>query len=406
MLVPGPATAAPSGHVRHGAAAVPARSGAVGLHVAPKTSAPAGAAAPRLPLLAGAVAGAALRASRAARASGARRLGRGGPHRSQAPRTRARAVEADLLAEAKAAAEGAKLELEAAKLRAEAEVLERAGAVARRTARAYRLLGAEGSVGVGFEDLRRRLKEDEGFSLTEEQVRQIVATCSRSQEETALLMFDELSGQAFEAALQRCTAEARQQEIWELQEAANRAAQQQRERGAQSQDTSSGSEEANDDRGQTTRILACLTYLLTLSDGFKLVIPISVMFPPLAIMLAPVGIVALALNAIPFGSLICFVLFITLAQNKEIPRLVRFNLEQAVLLDVALIVPNLLVTGLTLTGGVDAVPLVGALFFFALLAVCVYCVNSTLGGKEPDGIPVISNATKNVIDRATFFDKP
>ena len=29
-----------------------------------------------------------------------------------------------------------------------------------------------------------------------------------------------------------------------------------------------------------------------------------------------------------------------------------------------------------------------------------------LDGKDPDGVPFISNVTKNVVDRGTFFDPP
>ena len=55
-----------------------------------------------------------------------------------------------LLAEAKAAAEAAKLQLEAAKLRAEADEMRQATAVAQRKARAVRLLGSEDVPGIGL----------------------------------------------------------------------------------------------------------------------------------------------------------------------------------------------------------------------------------------------------------------
>ena len=35
-----------------------------------------------------------------------------------------------------------------------------------------------------------------------------------------------------------------------------------------------------------------------------------------------------------------------------------------------------------------------------------YAVLCNLDGKDPDGVPFISNVTKNVVDRGTFFDPP
>ena len=40
------------------------------------------------------------------------------------------------------------------------------------------------------------------------------------------------------------------------------------------------------------------------------------------------------------------------------------------------------------------------------LPVVRYAVLCNLDGKDPDGVPLISNVTKNVVDRGTFFDPP
>ena len=72
------------------------------------------------------------------------------PLRAQLVRLRAEGdVEDPLLAEAKAAAEAARLQLEAAKLRAEADEMRQATALAQRKARAVRLLGSEDVPGIG-----------------------------------------------------------------------------------------------------------------------------------------------------------------------------------------------------------------------------------------------------------------
>jgi len=108
----------------------------------------------------------------------------------------------------------------------------------------------------------------------------------------------------------------------------------------------------NDDRSTGSRILASLCYLLPLSQAFQYAIPFASIFPLLQILFGPVAIVTLILNAIPAGSLIAFVVFIFLAQWKEgVPRLVRFSLEQSVLLNIALTIPALLLAGLELSAG-------------------------------------------------------
>mmetsp|Transcript_135350 Transcript_135350/g.432099 ORF Transcript_135350/g.432099 Transcript_135350/m.432099 type:complete len:470 (-) Transcript_135350:182-1591(-) len=310
----------------------------------------------------------------------------------------------DILAEARAAAETSKLELEVAKLRAEVQEMESVRFQERRAARAQRLIGGDGAISVGAVDLRTRLQESEGIDLTAEQTRQLVAACGRSQEDGGQLFFDELVNEKFDAELQQLVsgiraanfAEARQQQ--EEAAASSKAA-----AAAEPQQSSEASVPENTDTSTSTRILACLVYILTLADGFRIAVPIVMTQPIIAALFTPLALVSALISAVPFGSGILFLLFVTLAQNKELPRLLRFNLEQAVLLDVALVVPNLLVVGATEAGAPDVGFVVGGVFFVALLLVVGYCWSSSSKGEEPDGIPFVSSTTKNVIDRSSFF---
>lgn len=315
-----------------------------------------------------------------------------------------KAVEEDVLAEAKAAAEAAKLELEAAKLRAEAEKLERASVQERRAARAKILLGGEdGGVSVGLEDLKARLKDSEGVQLTDEQATTLMTACGRNKEGGALF-FDDLAGEAFDAELRRIAEAGRaarqEEQAAQAKEAAARTAGQRE--GGGSQDVAVDAEE-NDDRGISTRLAACLAYFFVLADAFRYAAPLAQLFPPITVLLAPVGLFAITLQAIPFGSLLVLVLFIVLAQNKDVPRLVRFNLEQAVLLDCALILPNIIVAVTMASGGAEAVDVSASVTFLTLCALVAYCVSKNINGEEPDGIPVISDTAKNVVDRSSFF---
>lgn len=311
------------------------------------------------------------------------------------------------LAEATAAAEAAKLGLEAAKLRAEAMALEREVFEERRRTRARKLLGSLERV--RSEELRVQLKELDGLDLTELQAQQLLAAVGRTPQEgeEASLSFEDLCSEAFESELGRFLAEmrlARGQKQLDERARVMQASKDEAQRRSEPEGFST-TEEINDDRSMGTRILGTLAYLLPLVDAFRFAIPLVQFLPPLAILLAPIALASAILNAVPFGTLIFFVVYITLAQNKEIPRLLRFNLEQSVLLDIALILPNLFVAGLTFAGSGEAVPAAGAVIFVLLLLVVLYCVTTTLGGEDPDGIPVISKAATNVIDRETFFDQ-
>jgi len=113
-------------------------------------------------------------------------------------------------------------------------------------------------------------------------------------------------------------------------------------------------------------------------------------------------ILALALlyglyRTIPFSGLIAFFALNTLSNNPSINRLVRFNMQQAIFLDIALFFPGL-VTGLiaivlkgnTLPQGVVEIGS-GAVFVTLLLALA-YCTGSSLLGTIPDKLPIISDA--------------
>mmetsp|Transcript_60693 Transcript_60693/g.163455 ORF Transcript_60693/g.163455 Transcript_60693/m.163455 type:complete len:470 (+) Transcript_60693:71-1480(+) len=312
--------------------------------------------------------------------------------------------ERDALAEARAAAEASKMELEVAKLRAEVQEMESVRFQERRTARAQRMIGGDGATSVGAVDLQTRLKESEGIDLTKEQTQQLVAACGRSQEDGGHLFFDELVNPKFDAELQQLVSGIRAANFAEAQQQQEEAAASSKAAAAaEPQQSSEASVPENTDTGTSTRILACLVYILTLADGFRIAVPLVLSQPIIAALFTPLALVSALISAVPFGSGILFLLFVTLAQNKELPRLLRFNLEQAVLLDVALVVPNLLVVGATEAGAPDVGIVVGGVFFVALLFVVGYCWSCSSKGEEPDGIPFISDTTKNVVDRSSFF---
>ena len=116
------------------------------------------------------------------------------------------------------------------------------------------------------------------------------------------------------------------------------------------------------------------------------------MLPPLglvdSILLGPFKLIY---GIIPFSQLIFFIGLSTLSRNPQISRSVRFNMQQALILDIALIFPSLL--------GQIPIPMPGMLVnsgsnfvYLALMLSVGYAFVSNLSGKVPDKIPVISDA--------------
>ena len=152
----------------------------------------------------------------------------------------------------------------------------------------------------------------------------------------------------------------------------------------------------NDIKG-SDRILACLPYIIPLLDGDRYGRYLFYMLPPLgladSILLGPFKLIY---GIVPFAQLVFFIGLSTLSRNPQISRSVRFNMQQALILDIALIFPSLL--------GQIPIPMPamivqsGSNFVYLALILSVgYSFVSNLSGKVPDKIPVISDAAGSQI---------
>lgn len=153
----------------------------------------------------------------------------------------------------------------------------------------------------------------------------------------------------------------------------------------------------------TEKILSVLPYLFPLLDGlqFGRFLVIENADNPLV---AIVAVLFALYKVIPFGGFIAFFALNFLSANPSINRLIRFNMQQAIFLDIFLFFPGLIaalwsvvfsnMAGLTLPPTVTE--LGSDLIFFTLLAAIGYASVSSLFGQIPDKIPVIS---KLVSDR-------
>ena len=103
-----------------------------------------------------------------------------------------------------------------------------------------------------------------------------------------------------------------------------------------------------------------------------------------------------AFDAIPFSGLIFFFGLSALSRNPGLSRFLRFNLQQAILLDIAFIIP-----GFVGSAG-QSFPLIlqetgcNTIFYMMILAIG-YSWYSIAQGKAPDQIPIVSDAAQQSI---------
>lgn len=151
------------------------------------------------------------------------------------------------------------------------------------------------------------------------------------------------------------------------------------------------------------KALSVLPYLFPLMDGLQygrfLLSSDDAGANPFIVILA---VLYSLYRSIPFSGFVAFFALNILSGNPSINRLIRFNMQQAIYLDIALFFPSLLtgLGGLIASGAGVSVPgAVGELFsdvmFGTLLLTLAYCAVSSFFGKEPDSIPLISQAVKS-----------
>jgi hypothetical protein len=157
----------------------------------------------------------------------------------------------------------------------------------------------------------------------------------------------------------------------------------------------------------TDKLLSVIPYLFPLLDSLQFA-RFLVNENPENLLSGLVALLYTAYRSIPLGGFIAFFALNTLSGNPKINRLVRFNMQQAIFVDIALFFPGLLaaLSGLVGQGlGVQIPPALGELgsdaLFLAVLATISYASISSLLGITPDKIPLIS---KNVEDRMPSMD--
>jgi len=143
------------------------------------------------------------------------------------------------------------------------------------------------------------------------------------------------------------------------------------------------------------RLLGLLAYLLPWSDALSFGRELYNLFPWIAYLALPATPVLLLERSIPFGGFLLFlVLFLVVVRNPNVPYYLRFNVLQAILLDILLVV-------LALAFNVLLSPLGNSLMirtlnntvFIGALVLVLYASIQCVRGKEAD-LPTLSDAVR------------
>ena len=139
------------------------------------------------------------------------------------------------------------------------------------------------------------------------------------------------------------------------------------------------------------RLIASGVYLLPFLDGFPYGLFVYKTVPGVgdaAFALLPL---VNAFQSVPFAGLILFFTLSYFARSQNLSRFVRFNIQQAILLDIVLIIPGFL------QGATRMFPpeinAMGSNFVFYTMALTIgYSIFCNAQGKTPDQVPVLSDA--------------
>lgn len=283
----------------------------------------------------------------------------------------------------------------AAKLRAEASSLEaeKAQQLADAAEKAFRQFDTNQDGQISFAELKTGLEKILKTELSETRVQQLMEAFDASGD--GALQLDEFVG----VDRFRNKLEALAREEKELAAEAKRQAKIEEEEAALAQ----ARLEILNEKPPTfnDKIVSLLPYLFPLMDGLqygRFLLADDTGGNPFVIILA---VLYGVYRSIPLSGFVAFFALNLLSGNPSLNRLVRFNMQQAIFVDIALFFPGL-ITGLTsfvLQGaGVNVPPSVSELssdfIFGALLLTLAYCSISSLLGIEPDKIPLISDSVK------------
>mmetsp|Transcript_11887 Transcript_11887/g.26022 ORF Transcript_11887/g.26022 Transcript_11887/m.26022 type:complete len:396 (+) Transcript_11887:105-1292(+) len=295
----------------------------------------------------------------------------------------------------------------AAKLRAEAAALEadKANQLAEAAEKAFRKFDVNSDGAISLTELKAGLEKALKTDISEARVKELMDVFDKSGD--GELQLDEFVTvdrfrnqlEALSREEKRLASEAEQESKRQEQEALLAEAR---------------LEFLNEKEPTTNeKVLSVIPYLFPLMDGlqygrFLLGGADQEGANPIVVVLA---LLYTLYRSIPFSGFAAYFALNILSGNPSINRLVRFNMQQAIYLDIALFFPSLILGlgGLIAGGaGLQVPEIAGELFsdvmFGTLCLTILYCVGSSLFGKEPDAIPLISKSVKDRMPTIDMFD--
>ncbi|MBD2139666.1 hypothetical protein H6F32_19385 [Anabaena sp. FACHB-1237] len=149
-------------------------------------------------------------------------------------------------------------------------------------------------------------------------------------------------------------------------------------------------------RGSTTakdRFFACLPYLLPLIEVFHFGQFLINDFPLLGIIFMPLLPLWKIYYGVRYAGLIIFLaLWMLVVRNEQLSHFIRFNTMQAIILDIAIFLCDILISIVKLVPGSDfAIETLYTTVFLGIVGAVGYCVFQCVRGKYAE-IPAISDA--------------
>ena len=141
------------------------------------------------------------------------------------------------------------------------------------------------------------------------------------------------------------------------------------------------------------RLAAGVVYLLPCADGFPYGSYIYSNVPPVGALAYNVLPFVNAFQNLPFVGLILFIGLSAFSRNAGLSRFVRFNIQQALLLDIALLIPSFF-GGIGKAFPYELQAIGSNTVFYFMVGVVVYSWFSVAQGKVPNQVPVLSEAAE------------
>lgn len=305
------------------------------------------------------------------------------------------------------------LKAEAAKLRAEAAEFESVAAQERAEAIAevFRSFDTNNDGEISLEEFKNGLREylvDSKVDYTDQQLARVLRAFDNSGD--GALQLEEFKGiDAFMKKLDELVVEEKDQAIqaqFEAREAAEQAKLEQAKIDALADILNDAPASGSD------KIVSLIPYLFPLVDSIQYGIYMFSKEEGNPIVSFVVTIYAIY-QAIPFSGLFAFFALSFLSGNMRLNRLIRFNMQQAILIDIALIIPGLvgglatycLPTFLNIPITQEMIATSSTLTFLLCSAMIIYSMISSLLGIAPDKIPFISDRVQQRVPTIDMFDK-